>query len=161
MCELLAPAGNFEKLKTAFYYGADAVYLGGKQFSLRSFSENFSDEELEVAVVYAHERGKKIYACANIFARNADFSALETHFRLLEKLGIDGVLISDPGVFRLCRNVAPKLPIHISTQANTLNAQTAALWKDLGAVRVVLARELSINEIAQIHSTVPCRRIRL
>ncbi len=153
--ELLAPAGNFEKLKTAFYYGADAVYLGGKQFSLRSFSENFSDEELSLAVEYAHERGKKVYACANIFARNADFKALEAHFRLLEALNADGVLVSDPGVFRVCKKVAPKLPIHISTQANTLNAQTAALWRDLGAVRVVLARELSLAEIAEIHTQVP------
>lgn len=153
--ELLAPAGNFEKLKTALYYGADAVYLGGKQFSLRSFSENFSDEELGLAVEYAHGRGKKVYACANIFARNADFKALEAHFRLLEAVNADGVLVSDPGVFRACKKVAPKLPVHISTQANTLNAQTAALWRDLGAVRVVLARELSLAEIAEIHTQVP------
>ena len=153
--ELLAPAGNFEKLKIAFYFGADAVYLGGKQFSLRSFSENFSDEELAAAVSYAHERGKKVYACANIFARNTDFPALEKHFKLLEALGADGVLISDPGVLRLCKKVAPKLPIHISTQANTLNAQSAALWHDLGAVRVVLARELSLKDIAEIHAAVP------
>lgn len=155
MTELLAPAGNFEKLKTAFYYGADAVYLGGKLFSLRNFSENFFDEELEAGIKYAHERGKKVYVCANIFAKNVDFTALEAHFKLLESLHADGVLISDPGVFRLCRKVAPRLPVHISTQANTLNAQTAALWHELGATRVVLARELSLKEIAEIHAENP------
>lgn len=153
--ELLAPAGNFSKLKTAFYYGADAVYLGGKSFSLRTFADNFTDEELSEAVEYAHARGKKVYVCANIFGKNADFPALETHFRYLEKIGADAVLISDLGVFRTCKRVAPKLPVHISTQANTLNKETAALWKELGAERVVVARELSINEIAEIHAAVP------
>ncbi len=155
MCELLAPAGNLGKLKTALYFGADAVYLGGKLFSLRSFADNFTDEELGEAIRYAHARGKKVYVCANIFAKDADFRALEAHFRLLEALGADAVLISDPGVFRLCRRVAPRLPVHISTQANTLNAEAAALWQDLGASRVVLARELSLAEIAAIHEKVP------
>ena len=157
--ELLAPAGNFEKLKIAFYYGADAVYLGGKLFSLRSFSDNFSDEELSQAISYAHERGKKVYVCANIFAKNADFPALEQHFQLLERLGADGVLISDPGVFRLCRKCAPRLPVHISTQMNTMNAGTAALWQEMGAVRVVLARELSLKEIKEIHEANPTLEI--
>ncbi len=150
--ELLAPAGNPRKLKIAFYYGADAVYLGGKQFSLRSFADNFSDREMEEGIAYAHERGKKVYVCANIFAKNADFSALEAHLRLIGRLGADGVLVSDPGVFRLAKRVAPDLPVHISTQANTLNAETAVFWRELGAARVVLARELSIAEIAGIHA---------
>lgn len=153
--ELLAPAGNLQKLKTAFYFGADAVYLGGKQFSLRTFADNFTEEELAEGVRYAHERGKKVYACANIFARNADFARLPDYFVFLRKIGIDAVLISDPGVFRVCRKAAPDLPVHVSTQANTTNAQSAAMWKELGASRVVLARELSLGEIAQIHAENP------
>lgn len=154
-CELLAPAGNFSKLKTAFYYGADAVYLGGKSFSLRTFADNFTDEEILEAVEYAHARGKKVYVCANVFGKNADFPALEAHFRYLEKIGADAALISDLGVFRTCRRVAPNLPLHISTQANTLNKEAAAMWKELGAERVVVARELSIDEIAEIHASNP------
>ena len=153
--ELLAPAGSLEKLKTAFYFGADAVYLGGKSFSLRTFADNFTDEELEEGIAYAHARGKKVYVAVNIFARNADFSELEVYFQKLVALKADAVLVSDPGVFALCKKVAPNLPVHISTQANTLNLETVKFWKDLGAVRVVLARELSINEIAQIHAAVP------
>ncbi len=153
--ELLAPAGNPEKLKLALYYGADAVYLGGKLFSLRSFSDNFSDEELVQSVAYAHARGKKVYVCANIFAKNADLKALEAHFKLLEAANADGVLISDPGVLRLCKRTAPGLCVHISTQANTLNAEAAAFWREQGAERVVLARELSLEEIAKIHAAVP------
>lgn len=153
--ELLAPAGNLNKLKTAFYFGADAVYLGGKSFSLRSFADNFTEEELAEGLSYAHARGKKVYVCANIFAKNADFSELEPYFRRLEALGADAALISDPGVFRLCRKVAPNLPVHISTQANTLNAGSAAFWREQGAERVVLARELSLAEIAGIHALNP------
>ena len=153
--EILAPAGNLKKLKLAFYYGADAVYVGGKSFSLRTFADNFTDEELAEGIAYAHERGKRVYVAANIFAKNADFAALEKHFKLLAELGADGVLISDLGVFRLARRVAPTLPVHISTQANTLNAEAAKLWHELGATRVVLAREVSIREIADIHAAVP------
>lgn len=153
--ELLAPAGNFQKLKIALYYGADAVYLGGKAFSLRSFSDNFTDEELAEALAYVHSRGKKAYVCVNIFARNDDFPALERHFRFLGELKADGVLVSDLGALRLCKRVAPALPVHISTQANALNCETAAMYRDLGAARVVLARELSLNEISEIHAFVP------
>lgn len=149
--ELLAPAGNLHKLKLAFYYGADAVYVGGKSFSLRTFADNFTDEELAEGIAYAHARGKKVYVAVNIFARNADFERLTEYFRTLERLGADAVLISDLGVFRACRKAAPDLPIHISTQANTTNSQSAAMWKELGASRVVLARELSMEEIAKIH----------
>lgn len=153
--ELLAPAGNLQKLKTAFYYGADAVYVGGKAFSLRTFADNFTDEELREGVEYAHSRGKKVYAAANVFARNSDFDRLADYFRFLEAVGADAVLISDAGAFRVCRSVAPALPVHISTQANTTNAQSAAFWRELGAERVVLARELSLKEIAQIRESVP------
>lgn len=153
--ELLAPAGNFEKLKTAFLYGADAVYLGGKAFSLRSFADNFTEEELERAIACAHERGKKVYVCANIFARNSDFSALPAYFRSLEAMGADAVLISDLGVFSVCREAAPRLPVHVSTQANTTNGEAVKAWRKLGAERVVLARELSFKEIAEIHAAAP------
>lgn len=153
--ELLAPAGNLNKLKLAFYYGADAVYVGGKSFSLRTFADNFTDEELAEGIAYAHARGKKVYVAVNIFARNTDFEQLTEYFRTLEHLGADAVLISDLGVFRACRKAAPDLPIHISTQANTTNSQSAAMWKELGASRVVLARELSLEEIAKIHEENP------
>ncbi len=153
--ELLAPAGNLKKLKLAFYFGADAVYLGGKDFSLRTFAENFSEAELAEGVAYAHARKKRVYVAANIFARNADFPMLERYFCLLDSLGADGVLVSDPGVFRLLRKTAPALPAHISTQANTLNAGSAAMWYELGAKRVVLAREISVAEIAEIRRAVP------
>ena len=153
--ELLAPAGNFKKLKLAFYFGADAVYLGARSFSLRSFADNFTDEELAEAIAYTHARGKRVYVAVNIFARNADFPALERQLRLLEELGPDGVLISDPGVFRLARRVAPDVPIHISTQANTMNAESAAMWYELGARRIVLAREVTPPEMAEIHAAVP------
>ena len=153
--ELLAPAGNLKKLKVAIRYGADAVYLGGKAFSLRAFSENFTEEELKEGIAYAHERGKKVYVCANIFAKNEDFAELANYFRMLEGLKVDGVLVSDLGVFRVLKECAPTLPIHISTQANTLNYEAVRFYKEMGAARVVLARELSIAEIKKIHEQVP------
>lgn len=153
--ELLAPAGNFEKLKTAFRFGADAAYLGGKDFSLRSFADNFSAEELRAAVEYAHARGKKVYVTANIFAKNADFTALADYFRYLQEIGADAALVTDVGAFSLARQVAPKLPLHVSTQANTTNKYAAKFWQEQGAERVVLARELSLSEIAEIHEYCP------
>lgn len=153
--ELLAPAGNLQKLKLAFYFGADAVYAGGKSFSLRTFADNFTEEELAEGIRYAHERGKRVYVAANVFARNADLNALREYFKTLERLGADAVLISDPGAFKLCREAAPKLDIHISTQANTTNAQAVAFYAAAGASRVVLARELSLEEIAFIHAENP------
>ena len=153
--ELLAPAGNFEKLKTALRFGADAVYLGGKSFSLRSFSDNFTDEELKAAAEYVHARGKKMYVTVNIFAKNSDFAQLEKTFRFLQEIGADAALVTDAGVFALARKVAPNLPLHISTQANTTNAYAARFWQEAGAERVVLARELSLQEIAQIRDHCP------
>ena len=140
--ELLAPAGNFSKLKTAVYYGADAVYLGGKSFSLRAFSDNFTDEELIEAVKFAHVKNVKIYVTVNIFARNSDFEKAVDYFRFLEKIGVDAVLITDVGLISLCKAVAPKLKIHLSTQANTLNKYAVKFWGEQGLERVVLAREL-------------------
>ena len=153
--ELLAPAGNFEKLKTALRFGADAVYLGGKSYSLRSFSDNFTDEELKAAAEYVHARGKKMYVTVNIFAKNSDFSQLEKTFRFLQEIGADAALVTDAGAFALARKVAPNLPLHISTQANTTNAYAARFWQEAGAERVVLARELSLQEIAQIRDHCP------
>ncbi len=153
--ELLAPAGSFEKLKTALNFGADAVYLGGKSFSLRSFSENFTAEELREGIRYAHERGRKVYVTVNIFAKNADFPALSDTLAYLQEIGADAALVTDLGVFLLAKKVAPKLNLHISTQANTTNQYAAKFWQEQGAERVVLARELSLVEIAQIHAYCP------
>ena len=153
--ELLAPAGNYAKLKTAFRFGADAVYLGGKNFSLRAFADNFTSEELASAIDFAHNNGKKVYVTANVFARNADFGALEEYFRFLDSLKADGVIISDPGVIYLAKQAAPELALHISTQANTTNKYAVKFWKEQGASRIILARELSLKEIAEIRDFVP------
>lgn len=153
--ELLAPAGNFSKLKTAVYYGADAVYLGGKSFSLRAFSDNFTDEELIEAVKFAHVKNVKIYVTVNIFARNSDFEKAAEYFRFLEKIGVDAVLITDVGLISLCKSVAPDLKIHLSTQANTLNKYAVKFWGEEGLERVVLARELSLAEIKEISDFCP------
>ena len=153
--ELLAPAGNFAKLKTAFYFGADAAYLGGKEFSLRSFADNFTREELVRAVEYAHGLGKKVYVTANIYARNGDLADMEDYFAFLEQAGADAALISDPGVLYAAKKAAPGLPVHISTQANITNKYAVKFWRDMGACRAVLARELSLAEIAEIHDFVP------
>lgn len=153
--ELLAPAGNFSKLKTAIYYGADAVYLGGKTFSLRAFSDNFSDEEIVEAVKFAHEKGVKIYVTVNIFAKNSDFEKAAEYFVFLQNAGVDAVLITDVGLISLCKKVAPNLKIHLSTQANTLNKYAVKFWGELGLERVVLARELSLGEIKEISEFCP------
>ena len=153
--EILAPVGSEEMLRAAVFSGADAVYLGGKSFSLRSFSENFTAEELREGIRYAHERGRKVYVTVNIFAKNADFPALSDTLAYLQEIGADAALVTDPGVFSLAKKVAPKLNLHISTQANTTNQYAAKFWQEQGAERVVLARELSLAEIAQIHSYCP------
>ncbi len=153
--ELLAPAGNFSKLKTAVYYGADAVYIGGKSFSLRALSDNFTDEEIVRAVEYAHGKNVKVYVTVNIFAKNSDFDKAKEYFKFLYSVGVDAVLITDIGLIDLCKEVAPKLPIHLSTQANTLNKYAVRAWKNYGLERVVLARELSLAEIAEIREFVP------
>ena len=148
--ELLAPAGNFSKLKTAVYYGADAVYIGGKNFSLRAFSDNFTDEEIVEAVKFAHGKNVKIYVTVNIFAKNSDFEKAAEYFKFLERAKVDAVLITDVGLISLCKKVAPELKIHLSTQANTLNKYAVKFWGELGLERVVLARELSLSEIKEI-----------
>lgn len=153
--ELLAPAGDMSKLKTAFYFGADAVYLGGKSMSLRASAGNFSNEEIIEAVNFAHSLGKKVYVTVNIFARNYDIALAEEYFKFLESANIDGVIISDTGLIYTCKSVAPRLNINISTQANTLNYKTVEFWKNFGVKRVILARELSFEEIKGISENVP------
>lgn len=148
--ELLAPAGSLEKLKVAFLYGADAVYVGGKNFSLRQYADNFTAEELAEGIDYAHERQKKVYVAVNIFAKNADFPEAEKYFKFLERIGADAVLITDPGLIALCKKTAPGLEIHLSTQANTLNKYAVRFWAEQGVKRVVLARELGYEEIKEI-----------
>lgn len=155
MLELLMPAGNLKKLKTAFHFGADAVYIGGKAFSLRAFADNFSNEEIAYGVKYAHNLGKKVYVTANIFAKNTDLDALKDYFVFLESADVDAVLISDVGLVALCKEVAPHLTIHLSTQANTTNLLAVKFWQSMGVKRVVLARELGFDEIKQIHTAVP------
>jgi len=153
--ELLSPAGDFSKLKTALYYGADAVYIGGKSFSLRAYASNFDEEGIKSAIAYAHERGKKVYVTVNIFARNYDIEQAEEYFRFLQGTGVDGVIVSDIGLITLARECAPELNISVSTQANTLNYKTVEFYKSLGVKRVILARELSLKEIKEIHQKVP------
>ena len=150
--ELLAPAGNLEKMKMAVLYGADAVYLGGKAFGLRAFGGNFTYEELKEAVDFAHVRGRKVYVTVNIFPHNSDIEKMPDYLRYLQKINVDALLVADLGVFMLCRKLIPDMELHISTQANNTNWATVNAWKELGAKRVVLAREMSLNEIREIRA---------
>lgn len=155
MVELLAPAGTFLKLKTAFKFGADAVYFAGKKFGLRAFAGNFEDDEIEKAVNYAHSLNKKVYITVNILAHEADFDGLKEYIEYLDKIGVDAVIVADVGIIKLIRDVAPNLDIHVSTQANVTNSYSAKFFQDMGVKRIVLARELSIEEIKKIHDAVP------
>ena len=147
--ELLAPAGNMEKLHMALLYGADAVYLGGKMFGLRAFASNFSLAEMDEAVAFAHSLHKKVYVTVNIFAHNEDINNLPDY---LQAIGVDALLISDFGVWSVAREIIPEMPLHVSTQANTTNWAAVKAWENLGASRVVLARELSFTEMKEIGS---------
>ena len=155
MLELLAPAGNMEKLKTALLYGADACYLAGKKFGLRAFSGNFDEKELLEAVEYTHSLNKKLYITVNIVAHNNDFEGLDEYLVYLQDIGVDGIIVSDIGIMQLSSRVAPRLEIHVSTQANVTNKYTAKAFCDMGAKRLVLARELSIEEIKEIKNYIP------
>ncbi len=152
--ELLAPAGNYEKLVTAVHYGANAVYLGGKRFSLRAKAGNFTDDMIRQGVIFAHEHGVKVYVTINIIAHNQDLAGLDTYLVTLKDMDIDGIIISDPGILSLARKIVPALPIHLSTQANVTNHASAAFWLAQGAVRLNLARELSLQEITEIRCKV-------
>jgi putative protease len=152
-CELLAPAGSLEKLRTVIHYGADAVYLGGRDFSLRAHATNFSAEELAVAVAFAHARNVRVYVTVNVFAHNRDLAGVADYLAWLAGIGADGVIIADPGVLRLAKQAAPALPIHLSTQANVTNGQSALFWQEQGVSRLNLARELTLAEIGEIRQT--------
>lgn len=153
--ELLAPGGSLEKLKTAIDYGADAVYIGGEAFSLRVAAENFSYDEMREGVEYAHARGKKVYLTANILPHNSDIEDFEAFVQEIRPIGFDAVLVADLGMFDILQKTAPELPIHISTQANNVNYRSASKWYEMGAKRVVLAREMSLAEIEEIRAKTP------
>lgn len=148
--ELLAPAGNFEKMQAAIHYGADAIYLGGKKFSLRAHATNFSDEEIARAVAYAHAHGVQVYTTLNIFAHNDDLAGLPAYLGALQEAKVDGLIISDPGILAVAKRMAPEIPIHLSTQANVTNLESVRFWVGQGVKRLNLARELSLAEIREI-----------
>lgn len=153
--ELLVPASSPEVLRTAVLFGADAVYIGGEAFGLRAKAKNFSIEEMAEGITFAHERGVRVYVTANIFAHNADLAGARAYFEALRAIGPDALIISDPGMFMLAREICPAIEIHISTQANNTNYQTYRFWHQQGARRVVSARELSLNEIREIREHIP------
>ena len=153
--ELLAPAGDMERLKMAVLYGADAVYLAGTSFGMRSFAGNFSPEELPEAVRYAHAHGVKVHVTVNTMPRGNELPALPAHLELLNDCGVDALIIADLGVFRMAEKYAPRCERHVSTQVSIANAACASAWYDLGAKRVVLARELSLEEIRVIRQNTP------
>ncbi|NLN97093.1 MAG: U32 family peptidase [Eubacteriaceae bacterium] len=153
--ELLAPAGNFEKLKYALHFGADAVYCAGERYGLRAQSDNFNMETLKEAVTYTHDRGKKIYITVNMLPRNEDFIGLPEYLSQINALGIDGIIVADPGVFMVAKETVPNLKISMSTQTNNLNSQSVLFWYKQGARRMVLARELSYREISEIMANKP------
>lgn len=153
--ELLSPAGNFEKMEAAIRYGANAVYLAGHAFGMRSAADNFSDEELAEAIAYAHERGVRVYVTVNTAPRDAEYPALAAYLRRLGELAPDALIVADIGVFSLCRELIPEMELHVSTQANSVSAADVRAWGRLGAKRVVLSRELTLEEIRAIRAAVP------
>lgn len=153
--ELLAPAGDYEKLKTAIDYGADAVYFGGEMFSLRANAGNFSIEEMKMGIKYAHDRNRKCYLTVNIFAHNEDIPVLESYLLKIKNIDIDAFIVSDPGIVHMIRDLIPGAEIHLSTQANMTNYVTADFWYNQGIKRIVLARELTLKEITEIKRHIP------
>ena len=153
--ELLIPASSLEVLKIAVIFGADAVYIGGEAFGLRANAKNFSKEDMIQGIAFAHERGVKVYVTANILAHNGDLEGARAYFTELKEVKPDALIISDPGMFMIAKEVCPEIEIHISTQANNCNYQTYLFWHQLGAQRVVSARELSLEEIREIRERIP------
>ena len=153
--ELLAPAGDLEKLKIAVLYGADAVYIGGEEYGLRAKAKNFTEEQMKEGIDFAHAHGAKVYVTANIYAHNSDFDGMAEYFKKIEQMGADALIISDLGVFSVAREAVPNMEIHISTQANNTNYRSANMWYNLGARRVVVARELSMGEIHTVRENIP------
>ncbi len=152
--ELVLPAGDLEKLKTACLFGADAVYLGGKEYSLRAYAGNLSMPEIKEGLRFAHDLQKKVYIAVNVLARNRDLAQLPAYMQELAAIGVDGLIISDLGIMKIASRYAPELPVTISTQASVSNYEAAKLYSELGARRIVLARELTLEEIAEIKSRV-------
>lgn len=153
--ELLAPAGSLEKLKTAIIYGADAVYIGGEAFSLREAAENFSLDDVQEAVDFAHAKNAKVYVALNIFPHNGEIEEILQYAKKIHKIGVDAAIVADLGIFSMLREAVPDLELHVSTQANSVNFMAAAAWYKLGAKRVVLARELSFEEMQTIREKTP------
>jgi len=153
--ELLAPAGNLEKLKMAITYGADAVYIGGEEYNLRAGADNFSEEDMKEGIEFAHERNKKVYVTMNIIPHNSDLEGMAEYVEKLSKLGADAIILSDPGVYMIVKETAPDMEIHLSTQANNTNWKSAMFWYKHGVKRVILARELSFSEIRGIREKCP------
>ena len=153
--ELLVPASSLEVLKVAVIFGADAVYIGGEAFGLRAKAKNFSMEDMKEGIRFAHEHGVKVYVTANILAHNKDLEGVRAYFEELKEIGPDALIISDPGVFQIAKEVCPEIERHISTQANNTNYGTYLFWQALGAKRVVSARELSLEEIKEIRRNIP------
>ncbi len=153
--ELLAPAGNLEKLKMAILFGADAVYIGGQRFGLRASADNFSLEDMREGLDFAHERNCKVYVTVNIIPHNQDLVGLPEYIKQLDELGVDALIVSDPGIFTIVRRTAPDMEVHISTQANNTNYMSAKFWHELGARRIVVARELSFDEIREMAAMTP------
>ena len=152
--ELVLPAGNLEKLKTAVLFGADAVYLGGKEFSLRAYADNFTLEEIAMGLAFVRQYNKKVYVTVNILAHNRDLKQTPSYLEKLEEIQVDGLIVSDPGIIKLAQRYAPSIPLTLSTQANVSNYEAAAFYRDLGVKRIVLARELSLEEIQEIKQKV-------
>ena len=153
--EILAPAGNLDKLKTAIDFGADAVYLGGSKLNLRAFADNFTNEQLKEGVEYAHGKNRKVYVTMNVFPHNEDLNGVEDYLRDLYNIGVDAIIASDPAIIATSREVVPELEIHLSTQANNVNWRSAKFWYDQGVKRIVMARELSLTEIKQMRDYLP------
>ncbi len=153
--ELLVPASSLEVLKTAVIFGADAVYIGGEAFGLRAKAKNFSRADMEAGIAFAHEHGVKVYVTVNILAHNRDLSGVKVYLQELKEIQPDGLIIADPAIFMIAKEVCPDIERHISTQANNTNYETYRFWWNLGAKRVVSARELSIDEIREIRANIP------
>lgn len=153
--ELLAPAGSLEKLKMAVMYGADAVYVGGEEYGLRAYADNFGTEEMKEGIRFAHDRGKRVFLTMNIIPHNEDLEGMADYVKQVEAMGIDAIILSDPGVYSIVREASPQMEIHLSTQANNTNWGSARFWHNHGVKRVILARELSLKEIREIREKTP------
>ncbi len=153
--ELLAPAGDLEKLKMAVIYGADAVYIGGERFGLRAASKNFSENEMLEGINFAHKYGKKVYVTCNIIPHNEDLAGAPEYFKYLESIGVDAIIISDPGFLLIAKETVPNMELHLSTQANTTNFSSAKFWHSQGIKRIVTARELSLEELKDFKKNIP------